>query len=161
MFKRGQNAHVCEVAGQPGVNFGPEQNWLWPKFGLLNLCYCPASFPLPDGIPGELSLSHSTHFSPASSRMFLSTPSGDVRSHLSRAPRARTCHIRRSVLILVAPDPQLALPVVAPALDPAPGHDRAHVGRPRGDGGETCEGIVCGWWLTRGMGVGADAGALA
>jgi hypothetical protein len=65
-----------------------------------------------------------------------------------RAPAPRgTCHIRRSVLTFVAPDPQLALIVVAPALDPAPGGDHASVEIPRGygDGGEVC---VC--WEKRG-----------
>jgi hypothetical protein len=55
-----------------------------------------------------------------------------------------TCHIRRSVLTFVAPDPQLANIVEAPALDPAPGRDRARVVNPSGygDDGDICKRIV-------------------
>ncbi len=61
--------------------------------------------------------------------------------HASRLQR--TCHIRRSVLILVAPDPQLAVVVVAPALDPAPGRNRARVVIPHGYGyGEEVWGVA-------------------
>jgi hypothetical protein len=54
-------------------------------------------------------------------------------------PPRDTCHIRRAVLIRSAPDAQLAVAVGAPALDPAPGSDRARVVLPRrdGDGGDT------------------------
>jgi hypothetical protein len=64
------------------------------------------------------------------------------RLTLKRVPDG-TCHVRRSVLIVVAPDPQLAFPVVAPALDPASGGNRARVRPPRcyGDEGEACEGL--------------------
>ncbi len=42
--------------------------------------------------------------------------------------------------MLIAPE---AIPVGAPALDPAPGRDRERVGTPcgYGDGGETCDGM--------------------
>ena len=52
----------------------------------------------------------------------------------SNPPSLGTCHIRRAVLIRGAPDAQLAVIVGAPALDPAPGSDRARVARLRGDG---------------------------
>jgi hypothetical protein len=53
----------------------------------------------------------------------------------SRAPTPYgTCHIRRSALTFVAPDPQLANKVRAPALDLAPGRDRARVVIPHGYG---------------------------
>ncbi len=58
-----------------------------------------------------------------------------------------TCNVRRAILTpLVAPDPQLAHAVVAPALDPAPDRDRARVETRRGygDGGETCERVRAG-----------------
>ncbi len=70
-------------------------------------------------------------------------------SKFSRAAAPRdTCHIHQSVLTFVGPDPQLAFPVIAPALDPAPDRDRARVSFPRGygDGGETCDGMwEWGW----------------
>jgi hypothetical protein len=46
----------------------------------------------------------------------------------------RTCHLRRAVPSHSAPDAQLAVAVGAPALDPAPGSDRARVAQPSGDG---------------------------
>ncbi len=67
-----------------------------------------------------------------------------LRCPFTRTPAPRgTCHIRRSVLTFEAPDPQLAITVGAPALDPAPGRDRACVVSPRGygDGGETWNGM--------------------
>jgi hypothetical protein len=53
-----------------------------------------------------------------------------------------TCHICRPDLIRSIPDAQLTDTVGAPALDPAPGSDRARVAAPRGDsdGREACEG---------------------
>jgi hypothetical protein len=96
------------------------------------------------------------------------------RSHAISRPlllHYGTCHIRRSVLTFVVPDPQLAIIVVAPALDPTPGHDRARVNIPHGygDGGETCEGmweqswehpeeVDCAWGVGGGVG-GLCAGA--
>ncbi len=59
-----------------------------------------------------------------------------------------TCYIGRLILMFVAPDPQLSDPVVAPALDRAPGGNRARVGRPRGygDGGEACKRMYDEGW---------------
>ena len=54
-----------------------------------------------------------------------------------------TCHIRWAELIRSAPDAQLAVVVGAPALDPTPESDRAHVALPRGngDGGQAWVGV--------------------
>ncbi len=51
-----------------------------------------------------------------------------------RARLLRTCHIHRAVLLRSTPDAQLTVDVVAPALDPSPGHDRTRVKITRGDG---------------------------
>ncbi len=52
----------------------------------------------------------------------------------------RTCHIHRAVLIAHAPDAQLSVVVVAPALDTATIHYDARVVPIgcNGDGGDTC-----------------------
>ncbi len=52
-----------------------------------------------------------------------------------------TRHIRRTRRIRPAADAQLPVPVVAPALDPAPALDRARVEPSQGDGngGDSCE----------------------
>jgi hypothetical protein len=68
--------------------------------------------------------------------------------HSTRAPAPRgTFHFHRSVLMLVAPDPQLTVPVGAPALDITLGSDRARVMSPRGygDGGEAYTRRGHGW----------------
>jgi hypothetical protein len=52
-----------------------------------------------------------------------------------------TRHIRRTRRIRPAADAQLPVAVVAPALDPAPAHNRARVFLSQGDGdsGDACE----------------------
>ncbi len=54
-----------------------------------------------------------------------------------------TRHIRRTRRIRPAADAQLPVAVGAPALDPAPAHNRARVVRSQGDGdgrgGDACE----------------------
>jgi hypothetical protein len=62
------------------------------------------------------------------------------RSTRAQAPRGtphpfRTWHRQGAHLLRRAPDPQLAVTVVAPAHDLATRHDGARVGIPRGDGG--------------------------
>jgi hypothetical protein len=70
----------------------------------------------------------------------LSIPPSLRPSHMSKSILVRalapsnTCHMRWSVLVRRAPDPQLAEVVPSPAFDPAAGHDRARVGISRGDG---------------------------
>ncbi len=56
--------------------------------------------------------------------------------HPTRNMRAFCCtwHIRRAVLLIRAVDAQLAAVVITPAFDATPGHDRARVLIPRGDG---------------------------
>ncbi len=73
---------------------------------------------------------HITSSHPVIRSILLPLPPLLALTHGSRV----TCHIRRAVLIRRAPDAQLAVAVRAPTLDPAPGHDRARVDVPRGDG---------------------------
>jgi hypothetical protein len=106
----------------PELHFG---EFLYTKYSSINIF---SSYP-------PLHSPHSPCHLPSVSCMY------PIPLH-TRPPRC-TCYVRRSVLILVAPDPQLAIPVGAPALDPTPGRDRARVFTPcsYGDGGETCEGM--------------------
>ncbi len=63
----------------------------------------------------------------------------DRQTHARRGSVTR--HIHRTPRTYRAADAQLPVPVVAPALDPAPAHNRARVVPSQGDGngGDACE----------------------
>jgi hypothetical protein len=65
-------------------------------------------------------------------------PAPPFGNRFSTHKHARTCpqgHVHRPKLIRRAPDAQLAVAVAAPALDGAPGHERARVLSSQDDGG--------------------------
>jgi hypothetical protein len=92
----------------------------------LGLLKRPEMIRTPDYEEASRNRHTSIQFDPLSLPLYTSSPTPPSSGGTCNAPRAELMH--------VAPDAQLAFAVGAPALDPAPGSDRARVVQPSGDG---------------------------
>ncbi len=86
----------------------------------------------------SLITAHPCHLWPRPPHPTLPTPPSGGRSPMRKHARAHTCpqiHVHWPKLIRRVPDAQLAGCVAAPALDGAPGHERARMESSQADGG--------------------------